>query len=507
MERALLQQAADLLDTLTSGAWLRQQLVEYAPPSQQPHVLVLVSAPRSVSQVFPQGLPLDSTWQVVPEGKELTQAMLEQADLIIWFMTALRLFPGEYALALEQARRQTIPIWAIITGMERLSDENSFLHQRLPKYRASLPADSQFFLFRPTPRIPLHEAVVHALDKQGADLLKQGDERRLNILASRLKEQMSQERQMLSGKLSQAEQFASTASAGVSSLKILTNATANTIVRNYYSLQHTIDMLKNELLEKTAVEGIHEPLDTLPDIFIGAVLRWQKETFEAKLREKRTQAEAQLHAWYEEYTHEIALFFRFSDSLDGAIPSDVPYPPVERWEAYLNDLQKNIFKAFERFLQSFRYSLESVSNAKAELPIMDSTDQEGLPRNEPSSRYATYHDEPSPNTAQSVSFRQKLNRLIDKSRRVLNEWSNPTYDDEQQRQEVLQELVHQHIEWFIGDLLAVVQQQQKPLTMLLEHMQSTWGDQHQERIQATLTTPQQQLALLAEAERLLRGAL
>lgn len=512
MERTVLQQVADLLDTLPSGQWLQQQLTEYAPPSLQPHVLVLLSAPQHMRQVFPNGPPLDPSWQIWQQDGVLTLPVLEKTDLIIWLMPAMRLFPGEYNIALEQARQQSIPIWAIITGIERLSDENTFLHQRLPKYRASLPEDSQLFLVRPTMRVPLQETILHALDREATQLLQRGENRRLKILTIRLKERLHQERQELSQRLNKAERFASTAQAGVASLKILMNATPIAILSEYYALTKTVERLKNALLEKADAEGVRAPMDELVGIFSSAVITWQQETFEVALREKSSRAQAYLQEWYEEYTREIAAYFRFSHSLGTAPPPEHPPLPMEQFTLYLNILQKAILKSYDRFFQLFRDSIQYVAGKVGteetahERSKYTHFEQEELPKDahENSFYHSDYQDDENSDSRGNVAFRKRLNRLVEHGRRLLNEWSDPTYDYEEQRREIFHELVDRYTEWFKEDLSLSIRQQQKPLTLLLEDIQKTPGDQQLEHMQTTLTTPQEQMTLISAAEHLLR---
>jgi hypothetical protein len=542
MDQTSLQELARLLDPLESGRWLHQQLIEYAAPSPSPRVLLLISARRDLPLIWPEGTQADPSWQTWSTDQELSLSVLEQTDLIIWVMTAMRLFPGEYHLALEQSRQMQIPLWAIITGMERLSDESSFLHQRLPDYRASLPAGSQLLLVRPKMRTPLPVALDQLLASEGTQFCQQGHQRRLQTVRQRLKHEIQQERQAITKQLQKAEQYAETAEAGLDSLQDLTAAAATAALAEYQALYPLYEDLKELLLVRAGLEGVHEPLEKLPEIFGAEFDTWQQEDFLPRLRAKQTSAEVSLQAWYRDYLTEVSDFFRFSQSLRSAVlPPEIPWP-VDKVSLALQQVEAAILKSLRRFTQTFLYSLQhlalptTVSSPELteaeedeDFPLVD----QGQPRqvfsepawdrssqayDEPvwegsaqpeegsiSQRTPTSEDQPDRGISRG-SIGQKFNRLFERGRRLFFEQVDGSSQDNQQtRKEVLQKLISAHYEWFVDDLQNVLQQQKKLLIQLLREIQQTLGEQHLTHIQPTLTSPQEHLALLTRAERLLRS--
>ena len=222
MELAELQQLVTVLDGLRPGEWLRHRLDTFSKPADTPSVLVLISSPRTIKRAFPEGLTLNHEWIQLAgsESEEETVLAVENSDLVIWGMSALRLFPGDYAAVLETARGEKIPIWAIVTGLGHLSDRQAFIEKTLPESKARLPAGSEIILYQANTINPI-EKVEELLAQKGQILAKAGRDRRKTNMVSRLRVILLDEREDTLTNLTRANQQLDTAKSGIRAIEVM----------------------------------------------------------------------------------------------------------------------------------------------------------------------------------------------------------------------------------------------------------------------------------------------
>src|SRR5258708_20719956 len=104
-----------LLGELDIGKWLKERLAAENAPPLRPHVLVCATSLPEIARVFPEGLRWHSAWQYYEPIEDIPSAAVADADVIIWGMAALRMFPAEGAAILKLAQAPQIPPWSIVT--------------------------------------------------------------------------------------------------------------------------------------------------------------------------------------------------------------------------------------------------------------------------------------------------------------------------------------------------------------------------------------------------------
>ncbi len=133
------------LASFPTRAWLQERVAAFDAPPPRPHVVVVDSDPSGIQAMYGHPLRQDAAWQVVAPDDAAVAHLVDDADVIVWGMSALRLFPGEAAVILNQARQDALPILAVVTNTERVGDPNGFA-AILSQWQGELPPGSAFFV-------------------------------------------------------------------------------------------------------------------------------------------------------------------------------------------------------------------------------------------------------------------------------------------------------------------------------------------------------------------------
>lgn len=352
MDTGRLLAAATLLEGLDTGEWLTGRLKELGPSSETPRVLVLVSARRGGRAAFGDGLKLCPHWVVLGAEAE-SGAAVEGYDLVVWGMSALKLFPAEYAPALETACREGIPIWAVVVGLELLTDRQEFIDRIVPQNKARLPAFSEIILCQGE---EVAGALRQLLAENGEQIARAGRLRWKTSLGGDLWSRLSQERRALSGEAGKTLDLTGTAKLGGESVKVMSRTTARAIFADFRNLPALIDALRLE------IEGAAASLPKTFDARDAQSELWRRlsemraERVETELARLENESAAKLRLWCAEASAEMKKFFtplRDAAWPDGAFERATEITLEEaalKLRPVFDDLSRNVLGQFDDFV-------------------------------------------------------------------------------------------------------------------------------------------------------------
>jgi hypothetical protein len=307
METGRLRAAASMLEGLEAGEWLAGRLEELGSASEVPRALVIVSARRGIAATFRDGLKLCPHWVVLdPADGADAGATTAEYDLIVWGMSALKLFPADYATALDVARREKIPIWAVIVGLELLTDQQEFTERIVPRTRALLPEFSETIVCGGEEAAA---EIGRLLAENGAKIARAGRLRRKTSLADGLRSRISDERLELTRKVSKTLNLMETARLGGESVKVRIRSTARDIFGDTRPFRALVDELHSKIDSVAAslpeAGDASEARRRLGQSMSGLRDGW----FEGELARLANEGALKLRLWCEETTEELRKFF------------------------------------------------------------------------------------------------------------------------------------------------------------------------------------------------------
>ena len=496
MDRIQLQKVAAMLKGLETGTWLDAQLEAGDASSTVPRVLVLVSAPQEVERAFPGGLKLEPDWvewtgEGSPDGTDV-----EQVDLLLWGMAALAMFPGEYAAALEQARREHIPIWAVVVGLGRLPEKAEFLRRRLPSYEASLPEHSEIFIYQSAKDENISERITHMLHERAVLLSQSGTNRRLTRLAERVSVRLVTERETLQAEVQRAKQFAMTGQRGLGSLQTLVGTAASKILEAYHPLHEQFHRLQQKLSNDIAAE--HEKVKVDESLLLQQSLSsWQTVTFEPEIDRLTHLAQQHLIKWCESYSEDLNGFFSASWSLmqghtQKSQPTLESKELLEKTAPLFAATQHELFKVFDHFARWLQQNLETGWRNSAAI--------ESVPKTEGDANTLGDQEKSSePNRVEHLT-QMALHAVEGIAHRMTGRSGAENTTSKQKLQKELEVRIRQMDE----ALDSVLTKQTSHLSILLKDALEQQGEMHLAFITSTIITPQKKLAQISTAEGALR---
>jgi hypothetical protein len=355
-----------MLHELPVGAWLHEQLTALGPPSLGPRALVLVSARQPLQRLAPEGLALHPDWTIWSDGFPPPPATVAQADMIIWVMSALQMFPGEYAAVLEQARRVRIPIWAVVLGLALLDPaaQQSFVERDAAQYEAGLPPHSAVLVYRAkTPS--LREVVQARVDREGTALAGRGDARRRAELRQQLIAQLRAAQQHYNAQLAATAGYTHTAQQGIAALKILLGPAVEEVLAEYRAVERTLaglmDTVSIDLADMDSREGV-----PLKEQITYRVRTWHSSQYVPAATRAAVEAEVRLRTWAATYSEELQSYFA---SLQQTMPPGTlaqattidPLPVLSAAAPLLHALGEELLEAGERFVRRVHNGLNAAA--------------------------------------------------------------------------------------------------------------------------------------------------
>jgi hypothetical protein len=355
METGKLCDAAAALEGLETGRWLSERLAEVGKAADVPRALVLVSARREAGRLFPSGLNLHPSWVIVEDevGPELSAAVRD-FDLIIWVMSALKLFPADYELVLETARDADIPIWAVVAGTELLGEPETFVEKIVPQSRAQLPEHSEIILCEPQGDEVLR-TLGRMLASSGPSIAAAGHLRRKSNILEGLHTHLSQERRAVCDEMDTALDLMDTARMGVESLRIMTGIAAREIFGDFRSLEALVNGFQRELEENATWPREAADTDSLRLRLERRLSEIRSQVLEREIERQRQKSLNEIGFWCEEASTELRRFFgpfkavaESQEALERAL-SIRPEAVHDRLQPALDAFRQTIFDRFDNF--------------------------------------------------------------------------------------------------------------------------------------------------------------
>ncbi|HEX8920780.1 MAG TPA: hypothetical protein VF766_04850, partial [Pyrinomonadaceae bacterium] len=302
-----------------------------------------------------QGLKLQPQWTVM-EGEIEAQlsGLVENYDLIIWGMSALKLFPADYAPVLEVARREGIPVWAVVAGMEFLSDDQTFTNQIVPDYKAQLPELSEIILCG-TQEEPPDEVIMRLLASNGQMIAEMGHRRRKTTLADRLQARLSRERRTASVEMDRAVELLETARLGVESLKIMSATVVREVCGDFIRLEGVADQFYQEMVEMVNQPVAAVDAESVQSRLSRTLSELRSEKLESEIGRQFSEGASKIDRWCEEASMEMHRFFRPFGGLTESplqLQDALHISPEEvkaRLQPVFNEFRQNILGLFDNF--------------------------------------------------------------------------------------------------------------------------------------------------------------
>jgi len=307
METGRLCAAASVLKGLDAGEWLAERLEELGTGSEVPRALVIVSARRGIAATFQDGLKLCPHWVVIdPADGVDAGASIADYDLIVWGMSALKLFPADYAPALDVARQEKIPIWAVIICLELLSDQQEFTERIVPRTRELLPEFSETIVCR---GVEAAAEIRRLLAENGAKIARAGRLRRKRSLADGLRSRISDERLELTRKVRKTLDLTETARLGGESVKVRIRSAARDIFGDMRPFRALVDELHSKI-DRVATSLPETGDASEVQRRLGQSISGLKDgRLEGELARLADEGALKLRLWCEEATEELRKFF------------------------------------------------------------------------------------------------------------------------------------------------------------------------------------------------------
>jgi hypothetical protein len=191
MQIVTLKRICEVLDGSSVGQWLTEQLQEFPPNDSTPAVLVSASSDRDREEVIPKHTELMANLTVLhaDDTSDCMQKAVSQNDLWIWVMSAMKILPAAYVVPLKAAREDQLPIWAVVTRLERLNDPSGF-HSRINEnILDQLPTGSRVVTAHNHENVPLSQVISEMISVEGVAIAEDGRKRRTKNLIRRLAKQ------------------------------------------------------------------------------------------------------------------------------------------------------------------------------------------------------------------------------------------------------------------------------------------------------------------------------
>jgi len=378
MERARLEQAAELLQGLDSGIWLQAGLAEISKMPKQPRVIVLVSSQEAIERVFPSGLQFDARWAVWDSTEALEPPLRDMADVILWGMRAMVMFPDDYKVQrgdgytalCEQAESEQIPIWAIVVGLDQMSEieRARFVRRDVNECRRRLPKGSHILLVEDP--IKEHQRIQRLLREESVELLKIRAVARRKWLAEEVLKRLPDERKALREKLMKANTALRTSRQGSESLKPRSRAVAFHLLQEYNQLYKALDRLKRDLHMILEIEEYALEVDV--ELAVQAIAQnleeWSSVTLRSELARCETQAQQYITKWCNNYRRELQYFLSYSRDL---IPNEKREATTIEFDtlALLSEtsviskrINEEIWRKFELFSHLLQHDIHTLSS-------------------------------------------------------------------------------------------------------------------------------------------------
>ena len=295
------RQLADLvnrLDGTTTQRWLRSELATLSTETDRPSVLQVVSSPRSAARILPTGLCQDESWGLLApnSSSDVIVQQVERADLIVWIMSALKVFPGEYAAVLSLAIEQRIPIWAVMVGIEQLADRTAFTSS-LEKHQTRLADGSDLFLVERDTSSEITSRLRNRLAQDGQRIAATGHQRRHDRTSIRCRRRLSEEREEAVALMEKASQRLEIVQAGLASAEILSKNAVDDIRVTYQQLESTVESLRNDLTGFLEVEAREQTSERLNKQIRSKISKWRKRALENAIKQSKELAQDGVTRW------------------------------------------------------------------------------------------------------------------------------------------------------------------------------------------------------------------
>ncbi len=476
--------------------------------SNTPQVLILISAQREIEKAFPEGLRLDQVWTERNSTNQLAADTIEQADVVIWGMSAMHMFPAEFKVALDVARRERIPIWAVVVGVGRVGDKESFLRTTIPARQAQLPAHSEMLIYQVDGGELIIKQLRELLAEYGATLATAGRARRLNHLAQQVRKRLLAERQALQVELEHGERFTDTGQRGIEALKVLSSTVADAILVKYNSLFKFLEKLDQELQEIVNFQSDALDFNALGQKITAQIQEWRFSTLERELDRLLEESRERIIRWCSEYTQELESFFHSFSSL-GDGPQTIgdmliltPGHVLPQIEPILAGMKAEILTNFDRFLLRLQYDFRQSQKIQSESKP-DEREEEETDESSMRARQISQQQDTAP--SQQKGFGRKVQRLAETAMNLVlgGQWTEEDYH-EYVREEMLYSLATRQREF--GDVLAAtIKVRHDPLARLLEKIVEDQGNACLQMVDPLVAKLRTRIAQISQGEQMLGG--
>ena len=269
-----------LLGELDIGKWLKERLAAENAPPLRPHVLVCATSLPEIARVFPEGLRWHSAWQYYEAIEDIPSAAVADADVIIWGMAALRMFPAEGAAILKLAEAHQIPIWVIVVGYDYVGEPEQFYSQAVPRMKNRLPPASEIIVEGVE---DTRQRVLVLLTQRSETLVNEGRRRRQQRLYQETLEKINTATARSAERVAALEVAFDQVQIGIAATQGRVGATLTEGMTPYRALLQSIDTFLHQEVESIEEAVAYLSLKEIQQRMMADLQRWYNTQFTGQI--------------------------------------------------------------------------------------------------------------------------------------------------------------------------------------------------------------------------------
>lgn len=347
----------DLAETRT-GEWLSSQIEKLVDDNKQLKVSLLISSRRDIERAFSTSLKIQDDWmEFSPEDIKSREEEIERSDLVIWGMTAMKLFSSEYEAALDIVRSEKIPVWAVVVGLGRVNDRDNYFKNIIPREKSKLPEKSEFFLKDSETSDQIIKQIKINLDIKTNALSIDGQNRRKKNIIIELRERLASEKKQLTEEVTVRERYYEKSHAGARAINVMTAPYSNELIVSYKLLSDILLEFRGKIEKNIEEKGnelasdeIKEQLKKFQE-FRQSVLETTLQTEKEKLIENVKTIAEKITTELSNYFHKPENIYVDTEKFNISIKLNLDIVK-SKLTKFLNNLNSNMLESFDSIVKN-----------------------------------------------------------------------------------------------------------------------------------------------------------
>ena len=317
-----IESVGELLAETPLASWAAGALRQYRDGPDQVRVVYLQSAAR-LTLGLDGPLAAAAHWTAVTTDSPVPHDAVLHADIVVWEMSAMRLFP---AIGIDLGTIEA-PVWIVVQRANRVTDRAGLEAEVLPEYLRGLPDGSRFFV-EPDP-----DEIRQALVAAEHGLTTSGTTRRDAHLLNAFRTQVDDARKQAATARTAAAKAVDREAQAVRAHRTKASAAAHVVLAPYLDAADTVGSLRTalhaaiaawaEAEENPAAEDNGSPHEGLQQAIDAAAQAWAQEVGTPALHKASQAAASNAVAAHKELADG---FERRAGTAPDALAEPVPLP-------------------------------------------------------------------------------------------------------------------------------------------------------------------------------------